>query len=90
MSPPWLKELTGSWSAWSHHTCSDTTCTIYHLVKIGRTGAVREAECRNTFTNRLDKHWRGHPMRLDYNYYDLGMRSPTDQEEVIYEIASQA
>ena len=28
--------------------------------------AVREAECRNTFKNRLDKHWRGHPMRLEY------------------------
>ena len=53
--------------------------------------AVRETECRNTFKNRLDKHWRGHPMRLDYKApYDLGMRSPADQEEVIYEIASQA
>ena len=30
-------------------------------------------------------------MILDYKApYDLGMRSPTDQEEVIYEIASQA
>ena len=30
-------------------------------------------------------------MRLDYKaHYDLGMRSPADQEEVIYEIASQA
>ena len=30
-------------------------------------------------------------MRLDYKAaYDLGMRSPADQEEVIYEIASQA
>ena len=37
----------------------------------------------------LDKHWRWHPMRLDYLSYDLGMRSPVDQEEVIYEIASQ-
>ena len=37
-----------------------------------------------------DKHWRGHPMRLDYKApYDLGMRSPADQEEVRYEIASQ-
>ena len=53
--------------------------------------AVREAECRNTFNNRLDKHWRGHPMRLDYKApYDLGIRSHADQEEVIYEIASQA
>ena len=53
--------------------------------------AVREAECINTFKNRLDKHWRGHPMRLYYKApYDLGMRSPVDQEEVIYEIASQA
>ena len=53
--------------------------------------AVREAECRNTFKTRLDKHWRGHPMRLDYKApYDLGMQSPADQEEVIYEIASQA
>ena len=43
--------------------------------------AVRETECRNTFKNRLDKHWRGHPMRLDYKAsYDLGMRSPADQE----------
>ena len=25
--------------------------------------AVGEAECRNTFKNRLDKHWSGHPMR---------------------------
>ena len=24
--------------------------------------AVRETECRNTFKNRLDKHWRGHPI----------------------------
>ena len=48
-------------------------------------------ECVNTFKNRLDKHWRGHPMRLDYKApYDLGMRSPADQEEVIYEIASHA
>ena len=53
--------------------------------------AVREAECRNTFKNRLDKHWRGHSMRLDYKApYDLCMRSPADQEEVIHEIASQA
>ena len=30
-------------------------------------------------------------MGLDYAApYDLGMRSPGDQEEVIYEIASQA
>ena len=30
-------------------------------------------------------------MRLDYNApYDMGMRLPADQEEVIYEIASQA
>ena len=30
-------------------------------------------------------------MRLDYKApYDLGMRSPADQEEVKYEIASQA
>ena len=30
-------------------------------------------------------------MRLDYKApYDLGMQSPADQEEVIYEIASQA
>ena len=29
-------------------------------------------------------------MRLEYKTpYDLGMRSPADQEEVIYEIASQ-
>ena len=28
--------------------------------------AVREAECRNTFKNRLDTHWRGHPMRLEH------------------------
>ena len=51
--------------------------------------AVREAECRNTFKNRLDKHWRGHSMRLDYKApYDLCMRSPADQEEVIHEITS--
>ena len=42
--------------------------------------AVREADCRNTFKNRLDKHCRGHPMRLDYTApYDLGIRSPADQ-----------
>ena len=30
-------------------------------------------------------------MRLDHKApYDLGMRSPVDQEEVIYEIALQA
>ena len=30
-------------------------------------------------------------MRLDYKTpYDLGMRSPADQEEVIHDIASQA
>ena len=55
--------------------------------------AVREAECRNTFKNRLDKHWRGHSMRLDYKApyaYGPGMQSPADQEEVIYKIASQA
>ena len=33
----------------------------------------------------------GTPKRLDYKApYDLGMRSPAYQEEVIYEIASQA
>ena len=50
-----------------------------------------EAECRNTFKNRLDNHWRGHPMRLDYKApYGAGMQSPAGQEEFTYEIASQA
>ena len=26
--------------------------------------AVRETECRNTFKNRLDKHWRGAPYEI--------------------------
>ena len=53
--------------------------------------AVREAECRYTFKSRLDKHWRGHPLRLYYNApYCPGMRSPAEQEKVIYEIASPA
>ena len=52
---------------------------------------VREAECRNTFKNRLDMHWRGHPMRLYHKApYGQGIRSPAHQEEVIYEIASHA
>ena len=53
--------------------------------------AIKEAECINTFKNRLDMHWRGHPMRLDYNVpYGPCMRSPVNLEKVIYEIASQA
>ena len=45
----------------------------------------------NTFKNRMDKHWRGHHMRLDSKApYSPGMPSPADQEEVIYDITSQA
>ena len=52
--------------------------------------AVREAECRNTCKNRMYRYWRGQPILLDYEApYDPGMRSPADQEEVIYEVAPQ-
>ena len=35
----------------------------------------------NTFKNRLDKHWRGHPMRLDYkDIYGPCMQSPAYHE----------
>ena len=39
----------------------------------------------------MDKNGKGHPMILDYEApYDPDIRSFVDQEEVIYEIVSQA
>ena len=89
-----MKYLGEVWTERQRNERNRVNVSFYHLAPALWNDlplAVRETECRNTFKNRLDKHWRGHPMRLDYKAsYDLGMRSPADQEEVIYEIASQA
>ena len=50
--------------------------------------AVREAECRNTFKKRLDKHWRGYPMRLDYKTRKKLFTKTKSKYKVLYDLCS--